>query len=125
MVNQTRIQRGCLPIENTAAKNDILLVTAYQNLEVVAWLGKKIIFITQPFPEGTQFDTPIAVDYLVISNDAVRHLEEIPPAFNFTALIIDSSNRYYIVKRLLQEADAMGITAYAVADQGAYVVNFF
>ena len=125
VVNQTRIQRGCLPIENTVVKNDPLPVAAYQNLEVVVWLGKKIILITQPFPEGSQFDTPIAVDYLVISNDAVRHLEEITPAFNFTALIIDSSNRYYTVKRLLQEAETMDVDAYVVSEQGAYVVNFF
>jgi hypothetical protein len=124
VVNQTRIQKGCLPIEDTVVKHEHLPKAAYHNLEVIVWLGKKIVFIKHPFPEGAQLNVPIATDYLIISNDAVRHLEEITSAFTFTELIIDSSNRYHTVEQLLREAEAMDVEAYAVSEQGAYVVNF-
>lgn len=125
VVNQTRLQKGCNSLENLKMNPMNLSVATHRNLKVIVWLGKTIIFIEQPFPERTEFSQPINADYLVVSNDAVRHLEEITPAFNFTELIIDSSNRYFTVRQLLQEAEAKNIEAYAVSDRGAYVVNFF
>ena len=123
VVNQTRVRRGSLPLEEFMPDATQLLQKEFNNLKVVAWQGKKIIFISQPCAEGANFSQQIAVDYVVISQDAVRNLKEITQAFTFTKLIIDSSNRHFTVKNLLHEAHEQGIDAYAVSDKGAYVVN--
>jgi competence protein ComEC len=124
VVNQTRIQRGLLPVGEIVPDSNHFPEAGFNNLKVVAWQGKKIIFIAQSFPEGIHFTEKIAIDYLVISHDAIKNLEEITQAFTFTTLIIDSSNRYFTVKKLLHEAHEQGIDAYAVSEKGAYVVNF-
>ena len=91
---------------------------------MVVWQGKRIAFISLPFSKGSNFKERIIVDYLVISHDAVKDLEEATQLFTFTTLVIDSSNRNYTVKKLLREANQQGLDVYAVSERGAYIVNF-
>ncbi len=124
IVSQARIQNGLLPVGEMQTDENLLAEKDFKNLQIVVWQGKKVAFITHPFPKNGFLSKQIPIDYLVVCQDAVRDLEKIRKGFTFTTLVIDSSNRYYTVQNLLKQAESLGIKAHAVSEKGAYVVNF-
>ncbi len=123
-INQAHLQKGLLPVQipiDTA--NTKIPCYKIQNLSIAVWLGKTIIFIDNPFSDSKGFSQKVYADYLIISNNAVKDIAILERFFEFSFLIIDSSNHYFTVQKLVTQAKEIGIPTHAVMRQGAFVIN--
>lgn len=59
------------------------------------------------------------LDYVIISNNAIRTLAMISDV-KASRIIVDSSNSFYLAKRLMREAEDLGFNLVAVSQQGSY-----
>ena len=60
----------------------------------------------------------IPVDYVIISNNAVRTLSTLDRLFTYQMLIIDSSNSHYRSLKLVAEATSANVLYHSVPAQG-------
>jgi hypothetical protein len=97
-----------------------LAVRSWNNLQLMVWKGKKIVTIKAPFPPGFSVENKLKVDFVVISNNALKSLEQVEQNFAFGILIIDSSNTFYQANRLAEEAKELKIPYHCVPLQGAF-----
>ena len=65
----------------------------------------------------------VAVDYVIVSNNAIKSFRQIADHINFNQVVFDSSNSYYYCERLEKEAKAMNKTSYSVLKEGAFILN--
>jgi len=84
---------------------------------LLLWRGKKFVFLHQPVPP--ELLAALRTDYLVVQHNALRRLDHLPRITG--QLIIDSSNKYYLGKKLKAEATARGLSCHWAAEDGAWV----
>lgn len=88
-----------------------------------SWQGKSFVFLTQPLGQQAVAPSSGEVDYLVVANKAIRHLDEVRDKIRFRTLVIDGSYSAFYTQRLLQEAQASGVDVYAIQREGAFVLE--
>lgn len=66
-------------------------------------------------------DVPLALDYIVLANDADVSVEDILRLFIFKKIIIDSSNSWYYRQNMLKLLDENSIEYYDVSNKGAFI----
>jgi len=66
----------------------------------------------------------LAVDYLILSNDADIPLKNLEQAFHFKKIIIDSSNSYYKAKQWIKYFKQHSIPYHSVEEDGAFHLRF-
>ena len=99
--------------------------TAVQRVErngcaLICWNDLQVLMIRSPF-----FTLPrnLEVDFIVISNNAVRSLPEITAEIKCRKVIIDSSNSFYFAERLLAQS-LPGGSVHSVLHHGAFQYSF-
>lgn len=95
------------------------------NMRISVWHGKKIVFVEAPFEQANVFSNKVKIDVLVISKNAVKDLKAVCANFDFTLLVIDSSNHRTHAQKLADEASELHIACHAVPQQGALVLPIF
>lgn len=93
------------------------------NLMFCIWRGQKIIFVQEPFEQKVVLREKIKADILVLCNNAVKKLEPLCSNFDFSLLVIDSSNHAYLAQKLADEASSLKIVYHAVPQQGALTIH--
>lgn len=119
--------KGVTPTQVTYANMDNL--AAFENQKValqrgisfylLAYKGKQILWLSQ---KTNQKSLPSA-DYLVISNNAVRNLQQVK-AENYQQVIVDTSNSRYNAGKLQEQAEKLGIRLHNIHTQGAFLQDF-
>ena len=89
------------------------------SVTLAVWQGKQLAFVGGPLPTRKPAAPPVSVDYLVVSNNAVRKLEALHAHFSYDLLIIDSSNGRKRAQQLTEEAQKHAIPCHSVPGQGA------
>jgi competence protein ComEC len=81
---------------------------------LIVWNQKSILQIHEP-----TFSLPgtLQLDLVIISNDAVKNVDELLKQIDAKNIILDSSNSRYTVSKLMQNTEA---EIYSVAHQGAF-----
>jgi competence protein ComEC len=89
----------------------------WKGCTLMVWHGKSILRIS-----GREFSLPSAlqVDYLILSHNAVRDLSAVWSKVTAKQIIIDSSNKFYLYSRLLQQAKERDQPVYSVWHDGAF-----
>ena len=93
---------------------------SFPGFSVFYWKGKSVLWIKeakQKLPDS------IKVDYVLVSNRAVRSVKLLAQNVTFGQMILDSSNSTWYSKRMTQEAANEKIPLYSVLEQGAFVVT--
>ena len=109
----------------TPAKRSIGLKNAMMIDKNFLTIGtKKILIMNDSSLLNRNTISPISIDYLVLSKNIATHVVDLQKKFHFRQLIIDSSNSKHHIQRWKEEAQKLGVTFYAVADSGAFVVHF-
>jgi len=91
-------------------------VTSYQLLH---WQEKSILRIT----DGKAIPSQTKVDYLIISNNAIRNLASLLKQIDASEIILDSSNSYYFATKLLAQASQLNVRVHSVWHEGAFSVQ--
>lgn len=84
---------------------------------IMVWCGKTILQI-----QHEQFWVPVKldVDYMIISNNAVKNLTEVTAKVHAKEIILDSSNSFYNADKLLSESKKLNIEIFSVLHRGAF-----
>lgn len=89
--------------------------------ELIRWNGKTILYVKQ---KDFILPTNGKVDFLVVSNNAVRNWRTILSQLEPKQIILDSSNSFYVSNRLLKDAASLPIPVHSVLHQGAFEIEF-
>ena len=82
---------------------------------------KEDILFSEPI--SVAFDDRPVFDFVVISNNALRSLDELYGVMHCKQIIIDSSNYPDLASRLARQAAELGWTAHDVTKEGAFIAD--
>ncbi len=85
--------------------------------------NKKAFVLTDDSYKKYQTNSPLSVDFLVLSNNISYTISELHKLFRFKTLIIDSSNSNYQLKKWKEQCREMDIACHVVREQGAYLAE--
>ncbi|MBT1685562.1 ComEC/Rec2 family competence protein [Dawidia soli] len=90
---------------------------AVPGARLLVWRKKTILQI-----KGPEFRMPghLSVDYLIISNNAIKDIKLLAAHIDAGQILLDSSNTYYFAARLLQDAVPLGLRVHSVWHRGAF-----
>ncbi|MBA4851554.1 ComEC/Rec2 family competence protein [Emticicia sp. BO119] len=100
---------------------NLLNLDAHTNKQGMMFLdfeGKKIIWLQKPFKGTLQGNA----DYVLLSNNAIRNLASSFGSFQNELIIIDDSNKSYLIEKLKRQADSLRLNLIALRDTGAYSI---
>lgn len=80
--------------------------------QLLVWQNKKVVFIEQPVAA-----LPPIADLVLVRKSAYRHANDLLKSFGNQVIVLDNSNKYYILENLQKE----GLPYYFTNTQGAWV----
>ncbi|MFY7912424.1 MAG: ComEC/Rec2 family competence protein, partial [Emticicia sp.] len=99
-----------------------LVLNQYANKQGVTFLdfeGKRILWLQQKFNGNLQGNA----DYVLLSNNAIRKLNPAFSKFQTGLIIVDDSNKRYVVENLKHQADSLHLNLISLYDTGAFSIN--
>lgn len=96
-----------------------LAESSFMGNRLVCFKGETFLIYSQKL----QIDSlarPLKVDHLILSNSSVKNLDEVSRFFDFEQLLIDSSYKGYLAKRLLNQAKALDLKVHAIRQDGYF-----
>ncbi len=89
----------------------------FNGCSLMVWKGKSILRI-----HDADFHLPknVKVNYVIISNNAVKDLAELAGRITMDQLILDSSNAFYLSNKLFKQKKSIEASVYSVLHQGAF-----
>ena len=85
-------------------------------------MGKRIAIINNDFDPKIP-TSKLKVDYLILRNNPKTKFEEISRIFDFSYLILDSSNNWWLTKEWTEGLDELGIKVHNTRVDGAFVAD--
>jgi competence protein ComEC len=104
------------------ANKNSLALNQYANKQGVTFLdfeGKRILWLQQKFNGNLQGNA----DYVLLSNNAIRKLSPAFSKFQTGLIIVDDSNKRYVVENLKHQADSLHLNLISLYDTGAFSIN--
>tara|TARA_R100000005_G_C5001629_1_gene208853 strand:+ start:5244 stop:6035 length:792 start_codon:yes stop_codon:yes gene_type:complete len=86
--------------------------------QLIVFQGQRIFKLNQKIK--VEFERPVEVDYLILSNESVYDLKDLEGKFEFQELIIDKSNRKFLADKLTNQAETLNLKVYSVYRDGYY-----
>ncbi|MFN8353256.1 MAG: ComEC/Rec2 family competence protein [Spirosomataceae bacterium] len=90
--------------------------------KILFWHQKSLLLVDQSLKNTELLLAAPTVDFLILANNSVKKLDKIKH-LAFKQLVIDGSYSTFYTERLLAEANQAQIPCYAVAKQGALVLQ--
>lgn len=84
---------------------------------LMVWKGKSFLQIYDP---NFSIPTGVSVDYVIISRNAVKNLQDLYGSIHVGQIILDSSNSRYGASKLLEQNDIVQGKIYSVLHRGAF-----
>jgi len=85
--------------------------------ELTVWKGKKILRITDP---GFELPQSLAVDWIIVANNAVSDPARITDRVTCGKIILDSSNSFFFASRFVEAAKLHKLDVHSVLHEGAF-----
>lgn len=104
------------------SNKNILALNQYANKQGVTFLdfeGKRILWLQQKFNGNLQGNA----DYVLLSNNAIRKLSPAFSKFQTGLIIVDDSNKRYVVENLKHQADSLHLNLISLYDTGAFSIQ--
>lgn len=90
-----------------------------QGVSFVDFGGKRILWLQKKFKGNLEG----GADYVLLSNNAIRNLNPSFSKFHTSLIIVDDSNKRYVVENLKRQADSLHIHLISLYDTGAYSIT--
>jgi competence protein ComEC len=84
---------------------------------IISWKGRTILQITG---KPVDVNSEIRFDYIIVSENAIASLGELPASLSADFIIIDTSNTFRVADRLLKSASAGNVAVHSVWHDGAF-----
>lgn len=98
---------------------DVQKYTNANGMTIIETDGKRILWLQKPFRGKING----SVDYLLLSNNAIRKLHPAIENMGFKQIIVDDSNKRYIVESLKNQADSLKINLISLHETGAVSIS--
>jgi competence protein ComEC len=85
--------------------------------------GNKVLILTSDFLKKKTTSKPLVIDYLIVGNRLRPKIEQILDCVHPHNIIVDKSVSKWYTDNIRQVCKSRRIKFYAVAEQGAYVLN--
>jgi len=85
---------------------------------------KKVLVLADNSYKKYRTNSPLPVDFLILSNNVSYTISELSELFHFQTLIIDTSNSNHQLRKWKEQCRGMGIFCHIVKEQGAYLIQF-
>lgn len=95
-----------------------------QGVKLGYWSGKSFVLIDQPGIHFPIWNTKIHTDLVIITHNSVSSLQPLIAQFEWTTLVVGSSNSKQLTKKLQFEAQQLHLPIYVLRNQGALQVNW-
>jgi len=92
-------------------------------LKVAVWHGKKFIIINN-MKNLPYLDKKIYTDFLVVEENSVTTLKPLLERFDMGMLVIGTSNRRFLTRKLQREATQHSLGTHSLLEQGALTVSW-
>ncbi|HKZ36510.1 MAG TPA: ComEC/Rec2 family competence protein, partial [Chryseolinea sp.] len=102
---------------NETVRSGNWLLKDLKGCSLMVWKGKSILRIHD---KDFYFPKNLSVNYVIISNNAVKDLAEVRGQIKMEQLIFDSSNAFYLTNKLLKQTKNIQAGVYSVLHQGAF-----
>ncbi|KYG81986.1 competence protein ComEC [Roseivirga ehrenbergii] len=86
--------------------------------QLIVFQGQRIFKLNQKIE--VEFERPVEVDYLILSNESVYDLADLEGDFEFQELIIDKSNRKFLADKLTNQAETLNLKVHSIYRDGYY-----
>ena len=85
----------------------------------------QIVFLIISKSPDREFITegPFGVDYIIISNNAVKDFAHLQKLFTFKKVIFDSSNDFYYLQQAVRDLNRLGLKYHNVKEKGAFIID--
>lgn len=120
ILSENHIKSGVkelITLQNLELDNSNTL-TFHDNL--ILFQSLRILYLDKA-EDKLNFESPLLIDYVVIAKDAKVNLKQLNKQYSFSTIIFDSSNHWWRIKQLKQDADTLGIPYWDVNQKGAFV----
>lgn len=107
---------------NLRPENDELALVTREFLgnKLVCFKGETFLFLNEPLPLVELKGKVLSIDHLIISHNAVNDLEEVIDMVSFDHLLIDPSNKGYLIEKLIKQAARLDLNAHSVKKSGYF-----
>ena len=86
--------------------------------QLIVFQGQRILKLNQKLK--VEFERPVEVDYLILSNESVYDLKDLEDKLEFHELIIDKSNRKFLADKLTNQAEKLNLKVHSIYRDGYY-----
>ncbi|MEQ9591225.1 MAG: ComEC/Rec2 family competence protein, partial [Cyclobacteriaceae bacterium] len=112
-ITPNRLHRGVSKVEIK-----VLDQSVSQGVKVWDYRGNTIGIVSAPV---TSWPEELALDYLIVSNNAFKSFEEASNLINFKTIILDSSNKWWLASKFVETS--LSEIVNNVAEDGAFEIN--
>lgn len=127
MHDTDRIKFHLLPMRQTAGsslspKDDQLNLKVnemYGNRWIV-FEGKTFLQLKSKGAAEVELSVPLAVDFLILSNESINDLGKLVGKIQFKTLIIDKSNRKFLADELTSQAESLNLKVHSIYRDGFF-----
>ncbi|WP_323757407.1 ComEC/Rec2 family competence protein [Roseivirga sp.] len=95
-----------------------LVIEDLNGHQLIVFEGQRIFKLNQKIK--VEFERPVEVDYLILSNESVYDLADLDGKFEFQELIIDKSNRKFLSDKLTNQAETLNLKVHSIYRDGYY-----
>ncbi|WAC40257.1 hypothetical protein [Pedobacter sp. SL55] len=103
---------------NDDFESELVLKKEYQ----INYRGKRFLLMDEKF-NYKKLSQNHRFDFVWIHNSPKQQLATLREEIDFSTLIIDASNKDYLIKKFGQQADSLKVTAYILKKQKAVILN--
>lgn len=100
-----------------------LKTNAFKYGLAAVWNSRKLLVLNNKVDGEWQLKRDINIDVLILENNAINSLNQLPSSLKFDYLIIGNSNAYKVANRLVKDAKAKKFRWAYPKEEGAWVVN--
>ncbi len=104
------------------SNQNLLNIGTYTNKQGMTFLdfeGKKIVWLQKPFKGSLQGKA----NYVLLSGNAIRNLASSFADFQTELIIVDDSNKSYLIEKLKHQADSLRLNLVVLRDTGAFSIK--
>ncbi len=103
---------------NSVSQGDAMpFVKNFKGCRLILWHNRRLL---QIFEKDFEFTAEFPVDFLIISNDAIKSLRNVVGVVTFKTLIVDGSNAFYVAEKLMKESEKLNINIHSTRHQGYF-----
>jgi len=95
----------------------------FDNLSLVIWEGKTLVFIEKPFRDAPPVEGSLEVDYVLIKNNSITQLDKLMAYFKFKQLILDYTNRKHLTNSLKKQAEKLNLDYRLIKPGGNLILD--